>query len=60
MAIFAAVIISNIEWKWSENSYAVGLIALFAAAITSQLTAYLIDCVTSLLRRRASNRGAKP
>lgn len=38
-----AVIASNIEYQWTENNYAAGLLALLAAGFATALVSSLID-----------------
>lgn len=45
-----AVIASNIEYQWTENNFAAGVIALMAAMFATGLVSWLLDKLAALKR----------
>lgn len=45
-----AVLASNIEYRWIDNGYAAGLLALLAAIFATGLVSWLLDQLTALKR----------
>lgn len=50
LSVAFAVVASNIEFRWIDNNYAAGLLALLAAMFATALVSWLIDRLEILKR----------